>query len=234
MTDELRAVINTRARRAIGAADVDNHLHAPASKYDIHQGSTLDWLGHDPHDDDFAWTTEPGSSSASMLLPDAFIFDAANVEPPIWTDPMGPGLSVTLKTALAALSGSYKAAIAEIVQLDTEPIFGKFTTAQAPAEPRIDPAVATRFEELADQWRRETAMLSSIQEIVIHPAYQRIMAMGKPAIPLVLRRLRDEGGYWFWALLAMADLEHDPAAALTRHSDARRAWLQWGNDQGLI
>jgi hypothetical protein len=46
------------------------------------------------------------------------------------------------------------------------------------------------FLALAAQW--ETGMLSLVQKMVMHPAYQRIIGMGQPVVPLILRELEQE------------------------------------------
>jgi hypothetical protein len=40
--------------------------------------------------------------------------------------------------------------------------------------------IETTFSELAEQWQRETGMLSVTSKISMHPAYQRIIGMGQP------------------------------------------------------
>lgn len=40
-----------------------------------------------------------------------------------------------------------------------------------------------RFQSLAERWRRETLLSSSGTEIVLHPAYQRIIGMDRPYCP---------------------------------------------------
>ena len=42
---------------------------------------------------------------------------------------------------------------------------------------------------LLKQWREETAPLSSSSQIVGHPAYQELIALGRPALPYLLRDL---------------------------------------------
>lgn len=90
------------------------------------------------------------------------------------------------------------------------------------------------FAMLADQWRAQTAHLSSITAKITHPAYLRIIGLGPEAIPLVLARLEAEPAYWFAALRSLTG--HDPV----RPEDAgrfrimREAWLAWGRDRGLI
>ena len=59
------------------------------------------------------------------------------------------------------------------------------------------------FHELAQQWRDETGMSSSVSEKLRHPAYRKIIEMGEPVLPHVLRELRDRPGFWFEALRAI-------------------------------
>jgi hypothetical protein len=90
------------------------------------------------------------------------------------------------------------------------------------------------FRLLAEQWRRETGMHSSITRKVRHPAYQRIIQMGAPAVPLILQELRDRPGYWFAALRAITGQTPVQAADRADPSRARQAWLKWGKEQGLV
>jgi hypothetical protein len=43
----------------------------------------------------------------------------------------------------------------------------------------------TSFHRLAEEWKSETAPLSSIRLKKEHPAYRRLVAMGEPVIPLL-------------------------------------------------
>lgn len=88
------------------------------------------------------------------------------------------------------------------------------------------------FEELSARWRAETSHLSSIERKVLHPAYQRIIGMGKAAVPFVLMELKARGGFWFWALHHMTG--EDPAHGATTIGDARAAWLSWGIRKGFL
>jgi len=92
--------------------------------------------------------------------------------------------------------------------------------------------VASEFQSLADQWRKETMGVSSASGIAMHPAYQRIMAMGTPVLPLILRDLQQNRGYWFHALRYIAG--EDAAAGRNSVSDARSAWLEWGYTNNYI
>ena len=55
-------------------------------------------------------------------------------------------------------------------------------------EVEAEPADLERFNELADQWETETVFLSNIGRACQHPAYQKIISMGEPAVPLILQR----------------------------------------------
>jgi hypothetical protein len=58
----------------------------------------------------------------------------------------------------------------------------------------------TAFQALAERWRRETGMLSSMTKKWNHPAYQEIIAMGEAVVPLILEEMIVRPAYWFHAL----------------------------------
>jgi hypothetical protein len=87
------------------------------------------------------------------------------------------------------------------------------------------------FDMLVRQWHRERGATSSITEMAMCPAYQRIIAMGPPkAVPLILRQMAREGNapdMWFWALRVLTDA--DPISDEDRGDTVRmaQAWLSW-------
>jgi hypothetical protein len=89
-----------------------------------------------------------------------------------------------------------------------------------------------QFQALCKQWKQETEAFSSVTDIVMHPAYQRIMSMGKQALPFILADLRDASGHWFHALEYIAG--SDVAATASNMSSAKSAWLEWGYRNGYI
>jgi hypothetical protein len=91
-----------------------------------------------------------------------------------------------------------------------------------------------RFRALADEWRRETGMLSSISKKVQHPAYRQIIALGRPAVPLILHELRDRPAHWFAALQAITGETPVAAPEAADPRKVRQAWLDWGKARGLI
>jgi hypothetical protein len=102
----------------------------------------------------------------------------------------------------------------------------------ASAEGLVPENLEERFLVLAEQWRRETGHYSSISRKIEHPAYQKIIAMGKPAIPFILRELRKRPAHWFTALRAIA--KSPPASEGSDIGRATAAWLRWGQDRGYL
>jgi hypothetical protein len=91
-----------------------------------------------------------------------------------------------------------------------------------------------RFREAAGKWDRETAHLSSTPKMILHDAYQSIMAMGPDVVPLLLRDLQEKRRSWFWAL------RHLTQANPVRPEDQGNldkmiaAWVAWGKREGRI
>ena len=88
-----------------------------------------------------------------------------------------------------------------------------------------------RFGYFADQWRQETAIMSSTTEMVMAPSYQHIIGMGEKAVPFILRQLeaeKDQPDNWFWALRSITG--HNPVAPELRGNRRGMAatWLEWG------
>lgn len=91
-----------------------------------------------------------------------------------------------------------------------------------------------RFNNLAETWENETVNLSSAQEIILHPAYQRIIGMGPGVIPLILKRLQKTPNFWFWALRALTDVEPVRESERGFLSAMKEAWLRWGEENGYL
>ncbi len=94
--------------------------------------------------------------------------------------------------------------------------------------------IEQEFHQLAELWRTETGMHSSISKQVQHPAYRQIIDMGEKALPLILRELRERPAHWFSALRAIAKESPVPEGDRTNFEKTKAAWLRWGKDRGLI
>ena len=95
-------------------------------------------------------------------------------------------------------------------------------------------ALQAKFDALVNQWRQETATFSSTSKIVTHPAYQRIMAMGEKAVPLILRELKKEPEHWFYALRNITEASPVPPEDAGDVAKMTAAWLAWGIENRYI
>lgn len=95
-------------------------------------------------------------------------------------------------------------------------------------------AMERRFHRLAGQWKRETVYLSNGMKNAMHPAYQGIIGLGKPAVPLILEELKQDPADWFWALTAITGLNPVQESSAGNIEEMAAAWLHWGCEQGLI
>jgi hypothetical protein len=89
-----------------------------------------------------------------------------------------------------------------------------------------------RFEELKRRWNAETGGSSLLMPKFMHPAYQQIIGMGEPAIPILLEEVRRQSGHWFWALRAITGAE--VAQGGDSYGVAADKWLRWGEKHGYI
>ena len=89
-----------------------------------------------------------------------------------------------------------------------------------------------RFLELADQWENETVLLSRTDMAIEHPAYQKIIDMGEPAVPLILQRMKSQGGHWFVALREITNANPVEPADRGNIPEMQNAWLKWGRANG--
>ena len=96
--------------------------------------------------------------------------------------------------------------------------------------PQGDPG---KFQALAGTWRREVQFLSSVTEMVLHPAYQRIIGMGTAVVPHLLRELECRPDHWFWALTAITGADPIKPEDRGKLRKMTEAWLRWGKEQGL-
>lgn len=85
----------------------------------------------------------------------------------------------------------------------------------------------TRFMNLKSQWEEETAALSSITDIAMHPAYQQIIGMGPSAIPFIIREMTINPNHWFWALKSITGVDPVPPEKRGKVKDMTHAWIFW-------
>jgi hypothetical protein len=110
-------------------------------------------------------------------------------------------------------------------------------TPKMPGQPQVEKetleTLEHEFNQLAEQWRNETGMASFVRQKAMHPAYQKMIGMGKDALPFIFRELKERGGDWLWALEAIARPQINPALGTTNFKDAVSAWVKWGEKKRL-
>lgn len=114
---------------------------------------------------------------------------------------------------------SHESAVVDYAILDVREHFGS---------PVSRHSLASKFRDLAATWKRETAFTSSLHDIVMNTAYQRIIGLGPKVIPLILHELQRRPNHWFWALKALTAA--DPVKDEDRGDVAKmaEAWIEWG------
>ena len=96
----------------------------------------------------------------------------------------------------------------------------------------VEPADRERFRQLADRWEEETIFLSNSERKNAHPAHQEIINLGESATPLILERMRMQGGHWFEALQQITGEDPVSPADYGNIAAMQNSWLQWGADHG--
>ncbi len=96
-------------------------------------------------------------------------------------------------------------------------------------------AAEQRFNKLAKTWKSETELVSKVTKRILHPAYQKIIGMGEPALPLILKDLAENGpDDWFWALTAISDENPITKEIAGDMAAMTEAWLKWGRNAGFL
>lgn len=94
--------------------------------------------------------------------------------------------------------------------------------------------VEQKFRRLADQWRNETMFSSSSTDRLSHDAYLKIIGMGHPVVPLMLRELEQRGGHWFLALHVITEADPVRPEDIGNIKKMKEAWLQWGRQNHYL
>lgn len=88
------------------------------------------------------------------------------------------------------------------------------------------------FEQLAEEWRRARPRGGSLADIVAVEAYQRVIGMGKDAIPLIVRSLVTRPDHWFWALHCITGQNPVRKEHEGRLVQMAQDWIDWARTEG--
>ncbi len=106
---------------------------------------------------------------------------------------------------------------------------------QSQVKRKPDTDLEAEFQELAKQWRHDTGHFSIVSQMIRHPAYQRIIEMGEPVIPIILKDLQAQPDHWFPALAAISgESPQIPDEDRSRIRAITKIWIEWGKAKGYI
>jgi hypothetical protein len=91
-----------------------------------------------------------------------------------------------------------------------------------------------QFYGLLSEWRAETAGLSSTTKIIMNAAYQQIIGLGPPAVPLLLRELTIRPEHLGWALRSITREDPVPSDAAGDVVRIANEWLAWGRRKNKL
>jgi hypothetical protein len=97
-----------------------------------------------------------------------------------------------------------------------------------------DSRTPRKFHELAAQWSRETAHLSSTTARLAHPAYQSIIALGQDALPLLIEQMKAGRGHWDAALRTITGENPVPVEHAGKFRLIATDWVHWAEKRGLL
>ena len=90
------------------------------------------------------------------------------------------------------------------------------------------------FRALADHWWRETVYLSNSSRRQTHPPFLKIIGMGRPAVPLILREMQTERSAREWCYALQVITGESPGGGRMTYPEKKAAWLGWGREKGLL
>lgn len=88
------------------------------------------------------------------------------------------------------------------------------------------------FNSLLREWEEATAVYSFSGARLAHPAFRKIIALGRQAIPHILRRMKDDPSLWSEALVEITGSDPVPDE-VTNLNAVAKTWLAWGRLHGF-
>lgn len=100
--------------------------------------------------------------------------------------------------------------------------------------PKKTDTLKAEFNKYANQWKMETAGHSILIHKIKNLNYLYILAMGKDALPFILKDLEETGDDWFAALKFIARDNPVPKEYMGDIEKMREYWLKWGKINRLF
>ena len=116
----------------------------------------------------------------------------------------------------------------------TSKTHSKAVTPESNSPETADIDARAEFNRLVAEWKAGRRRGADVAQMTAHPAYQQIVRMGKPAIPLILEELDRQPDHWFPALHELTGTSPVPAESKGNTAKMRQAWLDWGKVEAYI
>lgn len=98
------------------------------------------------------------------------------------------------------------------------------------------PSARSEFERLARTWQTDTVLQSNVTLKSLHPAYLKIIGMGKASVQYMLEDFqKGKIRHWFWALTAIVGEAGPSVSGIDGNVAAMaEAWVTWGKAKGYL
>ncbi len=90
------------------------------------------------------------------------------------------------------------------------------------------------FQNLAEKWKEETLLTSSVNKIESNPSYLEIIGMGKKVLPYIFQDLKSEPAFWFSALEKITGCDPIESSHRGIVRLMTEDWLKWGEEHEYI
>jgi hypothetical protein len=105
---------------------------------------------------------------------------------------------------------------------------------RAAAERDQETALESELLRNFAQWMEGVGPISDPRKIAAHPAYTRIVDMGKPAIPIILRHLKREPSLLAWTLFDITGTNPVRPSDSGKIDQITKTWIKWGKGNKYI
>lgn len=94
--------------------------------------------------------------------------------------------------------------------------------------------VAEEFKRLAGEWQQHcdrVSFSSKMSSYLDHPSYRAIVALGEPAVPLIVERYRKDDLPWGFALQEITGVKMIENPASFKPREVKQKWLVWWDER---
>lgn len=91
-----------------------------------------------------------------------------------------------------------------------------------------------KFHNLAEKWKEETFITSSVNEIESNPSYLEIIKMGRKVLPYIFQDLKSDHAFWFRALEEITGCNPIKYTHRGYVDLMAEDWLKWGEEHGYV